>query len=105
MAEAALARIEELERDGRLTTDDAARLREMYEHKREHAAGHPQEERERLAAEREVLVAQRDALIDLRERGEIDNTVLRQLQRSLDIAEERLRHASEASGPAQGGAG
>lgn len=95
MSEAALGRIDQLEREDRLDADDARRLRRRYEHHRHHAAGHPDDELERIEAEREVLAAERSALVAMRERGEIDNTVLRRLQRALDISEERLRHHSE----------
>ena len=36
--------------------------------------------------EREVITAQRVAIIEMRERGEIDNAVLRSLQADLDMA-------------------
>jgi CPA1 family monovalent cation:H+ antiporter len=97
MSQAALARIGQLEHEGRLPADDVRRLRRRYEHDRRHVDGHLEDERERIEAEREVLAAERSALIEMRERGEIDNTVLRRLQRVLDIAEERLRHHAEAS--------
>ena len=52
--------------------------------------GLPEDERRHWQAEREVIEAQRRALIDLRARGEIDNTVLRRVLTSLDLAERRL---------------
>ncbi|MBV9103276.1 MAG: Na+/H+ antiporter [Candidatus Eremiobacteraeota bacterium] len=90
VAEAALARIAELERDGRIGPSDVQRLRRRYEHRRGHAEGHPPEEQAALDAERDLVGVERRALITMRERGEIDNTVLRRLQRSLDLAEQRL---------------
>lgn len=94
MSEAALGRVDQLERENRLDAEDARRLRRRYEHHRHHAAGHPSDEIEQIEAEREVLAAERSALVAMRERGDIDNTVLRRLQRVLDITEERLRHHS-----------
>ena len=81
--------LEELVRDGAITVDAARRFRGRYEHKRDHAEGHSQDEYDELDAELQLIAAERSALIDLRTRGEIDNTVLRQLQRTLDISEER----------------
>ncbi len=93
-AEAALLRIGELEEEGRIDTAHAQQLREQFEHKRdlqrsadeqpaaEHAARHRD-------VEREVIEAQRQAIINLRERGEIDNVVLRRVQSDLDLAASR----------------
>jgi monovalent cation/hydrogen antiporter len=97
MVEAALARIDQLVGDGRLSTEDAHELRRRYEHKRDHPEGHPDDELARIEAEREVIAAERNALVEMRERGEIDNTVLRRLQHVLDISEERLRYFSDPS--------
>jgi Na+/H+ antiporter len=89
MANAALARVDELVRDRAISADAARRFRSRYEHKRDHAEGHSQDEYDELDAELQLIAAERTALIDLRTRGEIDNTVLRELQRTLDISEER----------------
>ena len=97
MADAALERIEALAHAGRLTEKRAAWLRRQYTHKRDHAGGHPEEERDEVDAELEVIGAERQALIDMRERGEIDNTVLRRLQRMLDISEERIDHLGRSA--------
>ena len=94
MSEAALTRLDQLQRDGRIDAENARRLRHGYEHRRRHADGHPEGERAAFEAELEVLSAERAALVELRQRGEIDNVVLRRLQRVLDITEERLRHVS-----------
>ncbi len=93
-AEAALARIDGLEAEGRIDTEHADRLREKFEHRRElqRAAGddpavdHAARHRD---AEHEVIAAQRKAIIDMRERGEIDNVVLRRVQADLDLAASR----------------
>jgi CPA1 family monovalent cation:H+ antiporter len=97
IAKAALERIGSLEREGRIDAAHAADLRRRYEHEKHlthspAAAGVPEEERRRWHAEREVIAAQRRALIDLRQRGEIDNVVLRRVLTSLDLAERRLKH-------------
>jgi hypothetical protein len=39
-----------------------------------------------------VIEAERKALIALRERGEIDNSVLRRVQLALDMAHSRITH-------------
>jgi hypothetical protein len=44
-----------------------------------------------MDAERRLLAAERQALLEMRERGSIDNSVLRRLQQVLDISEERLQ--------------
>jgi CPA1 family monovalent cation:H+ antiporter len=93
-AEAALQRIRELEAEGRVDADHARVLRKRFEHRRElelagedpsavdHAARHRD-------VEREVIEAQRNAIIELRERGEIDNVVLRRVQAELDLSASR----------------
>jgi CPA1 family monovalent cation:H+ antiporter len=93
-AEAALRRIDELEAGGRIDAAHARSLRERFEHKRElqlageepDAVDHALLHRE---AEREVNAAQRKALIELRERGAIDNVVLRRVQADLDLSAAR----------------
>ncbi len=95
VASAALRRIDELERGGQLDAAHASALRRRYEHERQlgrkaTAGDLPEIERRHWRAEREVIAAQRRALIDLRARGEIDNTVLRRVLTSLDLAERRL---------------
>ena len=58
----------------RSSTDDGA--------KRDHIAKH-------VNIESELIEAQRAAIIDMRERGEIDNVVLRRLQQNLDLTASR----------------
>ena len=91
MSQAALKRLDEIEKSREIPSDEALRLRRRYEHKRDHADGHPEEEAAVVAVERELLKAERDALIVMRARGELDNTTQRRMQRVLDIAFERLR--------------
>ena len=95
IARAALARIDELARDNRIDAAHASALRKRYEHERllsAKASGGdlPEAEEQHWNAEREVIDAQRRALVDLRERGEIDNAILRHVLISLDLAERRL---------------
>jgi CPA1 family monovalent cation:H+ antiporter len=93
-AEAALVRIDELESEGRIDFAHADALRRKFEHSRDlhragedqHAVDHATRHRD---AEREVIAAQREAIIELRERGEIDNVVLRRVQADLDLAASR----------------
>jgi len=93
-SEAAIERIGQLEREGRLDADHATRLRETYEHRRDvHRNPDDGAKREHIArhadVELELIEAQRDAVIEMRERGEIDNVVLRRVQADLDAAATR----------------
>jgi monovalent cation/hydrogen antiporter len=88
---AALERISVLEQEHRLEPEHAQALRRRYEGLRDRAADGSdprslEASRRRTSAEREVIAAERQALIALRERGEIDNVVLRQVLRRLDLA-------------------
>ena len=96
---AALERISALEREHRVDPEHAQALRRRYEYLREGAEGVPDAReheiaRRRSKAEEEVIAAERQALIGLRERGEIDNVVLRRVQRELDLAQTRTKHLS-----------
>jgi len=88
MQTAALRRVDELERDGRIVPDDALRLR-RYVNRRKPSAdgGTPNHE-----VVRELVNVERETLIEARERGLIDNTVLRRMQTSLDMEELQLDH-------------
>jgi CPA1 family monovalent cation:H+ antiporter len=94
-ASAALKCIDQLEADGKIAPDHATMLRKKFERKRTLAqrrddpAAVKAEERE-LDAERQVIGAERNALVQLREKGEIDNAVLRYVQAHLDLAEQRV---------------
>jgi CPA1 family monovalent cation:H+ antiporter len=90
MSEAALRELAIIEGEGQLDAAVIERLRRRYEHRREHADGHAPDEDAVLDAERRLLAAERKALLEMRDRGSIDNTVLRRLQHVLDISEERL---------------
>jgi CPA1 family monovalent cation:H+ antiporter len=96
IAQAALSRIEALQREGRIDAEHAAELRRRYEHEKLVSrkladGGVPPEETQRWQAERDVIAAQRDALIALRARGEIDNTAMRRVLTTLDLSERRLK--------------
>jgi NhaP-type Na+/H+ or K+/H+ antiporter len=90
LAEAALARIDELEAEGRLDAAHAAAVRRRYEHFRDLSLAKDQHGTEhRLAhadVEREILEAQRNALIRMHDDGDLDNVALRSLQADLDVA-------------------
>jgi CPA1 family monovalent cation:H+ antiporter len=93
-ADAALARIDELEADGRIDVPHARALRKEFEHKRDlHADTSDGPDRDHktrhLDVERELIAAQRQAIIEMREAGEIDNVVLRRIQADLDLAASR----------------
>lgn len=91
-SEAALTRIGELEKAGRIDAGHADLLRRQFEHKRDaqsESDGNADEHARHADAEREIIAAQRKAVIDMRERGEIDNVVLRRLQQNLDLTAAR----------------
>jgi CPA1 family monovalent cation:H+ antiporter len=90
MSEAALKELETIEAEGKLDKEAAARLRRRYEHRRHDLDSHKEGEDATLDAEQRLLAAERRALLEMRERGSIDNTVLRRLQHVLDISQERL---------------
>ena len=89
-SQAALERIDVLERERRLDPPDAQILRRRYERMRERGGALEGPARDaasrRSSAEREVIEAEREALIAMRARGEIDNAVFRQVQLALDVA-------------------
>ena len=90
---AAIKRIGELELAGTIDKDHADLMRRQFEHK--HAVQMTADDEVRAShvrhaeAEREVIAAQREAVIEMRERGEIDNVVLRRLQANLDLTAAR----------------
>jgi monovalent cation/hydrogen antiporter len=93
MHSAALRRVDELEREGSIVPDDALRLRRYVNRRKPSADGGPNHE-----ALRELVKVERETLIDARERGLIDNTVLRRMQTSLDIEELQLDHLRSPEG-------
>lgn len=104
-ARAAIARIEELEREGRFSHEvlqlHRLRLEARYAEfgpaqSDGHAARVTWEYRE---AQSEVIDAQRRRLIALRDEGAIDNTVLRRLQRVFDLQSVELELLSSTGHP------
>lgn len=101
MAQAALARIEELRGEDWTRDDTLERVRGLFEYRRrrfdpEHETdrdGTPYEERtdayRRLMFE--LFDAQREALIALRNEGVISDEVRRRLERDLDLEETRIQ--------------
>jgi monovalent cation/hydrogen antiporter len=98
LAEAALARIEELTEEDWARPDTLERVRGMYDYRRRRFAaredgdGDGYEERtgayQRLM--HELFDAQREELIGMRNRGDISDEVRRRVERELDLEESRL---------------
>jgi CPA1 family monovalent cation:H+ antiporter len=98
LAEAALARVEELTDEDWARPDTLDRVRGMYDYRRRRFAaredgdgGHYEE---RTGAYQRVMYelfdAQREELIALRNRGDISDEVRRRVERELDLEESRL---------------
>ena len=92
--DAALTQIDQLEESGALESDHADALRRQFQHKREtlragDAASKKAHLEQHAAAERAILNAQRQAVIEMRERGEIDNTIMRKVLIDLDLSASR----------------
>ncbi|GHO90243.1 Na+/H+ antiporter [Reticulibacter mediterranei] len=97
-ARSALARLRELSGEAWVPQDLVESMRSRYEEKAAHANEHldgtllPQEDTfltyQRL--QREIIAAQRSAVIRLRDQGQIDDEVLRALERELDLEEQRF---------------
>jgi monovalent cation/hydrogen antiporter len=97
---AALARIDELEREEWTRDDTIERMRGMYRYRKRRfaaRAGLAEDDEgfeDRSAAYqtlvREVLEAQRHEIVRLRNTGEISNEVMHRLERELDLEDSRL---------------
>jgi monovalent cation/hydrogen antiporter len=98
-AQAALARLDELASQNEVSQESAQHLRKHYEaqvrsitKRFKQAADEPGEDHamtyQRL--QREALQAERSAVIGLRNQGEINDEVLRRIERELDLEEQRL---------------
>ncbi len=98
-AQAALARLDELASQNEVSQESAQHLRKHYEaqvrsitKRFKKAANEPGEDHamtyQRL--QREALQAERSAVIGLRNQGEINDEVLRRIERELDLEEQRL---------------
>ncbi len=98
-AQAALARLDELASQNEVSRESAQHLRKHYEaqvrsitKRFKQAANEPGEDHaityQRL--QREALQAERSAVIGLRDQGEINDEILRRIERELDLEEQRL---------------
>jgi monovalent cation/hydrogen antiporter len=98
-AHAAVARLQELAGEEwvpeRLLMDLRARYEEKARHAAEHLDGtlppHEEEIASHRRLHREVLQAERAAVIGLRDQGKIDDEVLREMERELDLEDQRFR--------------
>jgi monovalent cation/hydrogen antiporter len=98
-AQAALARLQDLSEQEEAPLDLLASLRTRYEEKAAHASEHLDgtlSSREdsfvtQQRIHREIISAERIAVIQLRDQGQIDDEVLRDLERELDLEEQRFQ--------------
>jgi monovalent cation/hydrogen antiporter len=98
LAEAALARVEELTEEEWARPDTLERVRGMYDYRRRRFAaredGDGDQYEERTGAYQRVMQelfdAQREELIGMRNRGDISDEVRRRVERELDLEESRL---------------
>ena len=96
-AQAAVARIDRLEQEHVGHQELIEHLRESYAHRTEHidiSDGTPRDEAEQELLEhreirRKVIDAEREAVIEMRDRGELSDEVMRRLERDLDLEELR----------------
>ena len=96
-SDAALRRIDELQKDWPTHRPLIDQLRTQYEHRAEHldrrgsdADAADQEETEHRAIRQAVLEAERAAAVDLRNANVINDAVLRRLERDIDLEELRM---------------
>ena len=98
-AEAALQRLDQLDREDWTRSDTIERLRGLYEFRRGRFAARNGDEPDEGADDRSqayqrvvrsVIEVQRETLIELRRRGVIGDDVLRKVQRDLDLEDSRL---------------
>lgn len=103
IAQAAVARIDELALEDWVREDTAERMRGLYDYRRrrfaarlgaaeEDGSGEDYEERSSVFKQfqREVLSAEREELVRLRNEGRINNEVMHRVERDLDLEESRL---------------
>ncbi len=96
-AQAAVDRIDQLEQEHVGHGELIEHLRETYAHRTEHidiSDGTPRDEAEQELLEhrtirRKVIDAEREAVIEMRDRGELSDEVMRRLERDLDLEELR----------------
>jgi CPA1 family monovalent cation:H+ antiporter len=98
-AEAALARLEELLEEEWVLEDTAERLRGLYNFRRERFRDRFDTEGDHAIEDRstnyqrlrhELLAAEHRAILELRRSGRIDDAVMRQIERDLDLEDARL---------------
>lgn len=95
-AKAALKRLDEIEKTGTISDSLLRWLRGAFadrwaEYSEEDAQRNMRPDSDQYRhVSRDLINAQRDSLIRLLRRGEVDNTVMRRIQRLLDLDEERL---------------
>ena len=99
-AEAALARIDELLGEDWVAEPEARNLWGVYDHRRRRYAarggggrGDPELEKRTEAVERltrELIAAEREAIVSMRNAGEINDEVMRRIERDLDLEHARL---------------
>jgi len=98
-AQAALARLDELASQNEVSQESAQHLRKHYEarvrsitKRFKQAADEPGEDHAMSyqQLQREALQTERSAVIGLRNRGEINDEILRRIERELDLEEQRL---------------
>jgi Na+/H+ antiporter len=98
-AEAALTRLEELLEEEWVLEDTADRLRGLYNFRRERFRSRFDPDGDRMIEDRsanyqrlrhELLEAERRAVLELRRSGRIDDDVMRQVVRDLDLEDARL---------------
>lgn len=98
-AHAAVARLQEVAGQEWVPETLLMDLRARYEEKARHAAEHldgnlPPHEEEMAShrrLHREIIQAERAAVIGLRDRGKIDDEVLREMERELDLEDQRFQ--------------
>lgn len=96
LARAGVARLDELAQERRLPPDVVAQIR-THHHLRRHVRSGSEQQPENvgssilasqlLSVNREVLKAERAAVLAMRDRGQIGDEVVRQIQRELDLEE------------------
>jgi len=90
MRDAVSRYVDGLVQRGEIDPETAAALRRRSERRLRAPGDEDPEAALAIRHELEVITAERAALVMLRDRGEIDNTMLRRLQRKLDLAETAL---------------
>jgi Na+/H+ antiporter len=103
--DAALDRLEELEEQGEVDDGIVRRMRRLYETRRDHLAEQasedgsgnlgeltPQQERgdDYAVVRRELQDAQRECIVDLRNDGQINDEIMRRIERDMDLEDVRL---------------